>query len=114
MARYPTGKALLALRYPQPPPIFRPPAPPEHIRGTPEEATWHDLAAEHRIDDGLGLEIILTVVEAMRRARRFREIIDRDGEMIDGEDGKPHRHPLLVSEIASRAAVLHAMRTLMK
>jgi hypothetical protein len=111
--RYPTGRALMALRYPTPVRPMRVPPPPEHIE-PPEHQAWHDLVMEYRIDSGLGLELIRTVVEAKMRVRHLRAIIDREGEMVKGADGQKRRHPLLASEIAARAALLHAMRTLMK
>jgi hypothetical protein len=102
----------MALRYPTPARPLRVPPPPDHIE-PPEHQAWHDLIVEYRIDNGLGFELVKVVVEAKMRVRHLRAIIDREGEMVV-IDGKKKRHPLLVSEIAARAALLHAVRTLMR
>jgi phage terminase small subunit len=119
--RYPTGKKLFALQYPhlvdpgptRPRPDAKLPQPPPHLED-PEKETWTRLVHEHQVDDALGRVIVTMIAEAEMRVRHFREIIDREGEIIVGDDGKSRRHPLLNAENSARAALLHATRTLMK
>jgi hypothetical protein len=116
--RYPTGKALLDLRYPHlvnpgptpPRPAGKLMQPPPHLED-PEKETWTRLVHEHQVADALGLVIVTMIAEAEMRLRHLREIIDREGVMITSSS---RRHPLLNAENSARAALLHATRTLMK
>jgi phage terminase small subunit len=119
--RYPTGAKLMALRYPHlvnpgatlPRPAGKLPQSPPHLED-PEKETWTRLVHEHQVDDAVGRVIVTMIAQAEMRVRHFREIIDREGEMIVGDDGKSRRHPLLNAENSARASLLHATRTLMK
>src|SRR5689334_1858676 len=93
--RYPSGQALMDLQYPHlvnphatlPRSAGKPLQPPPHLED-PEKETWKRLVAEHEFDDALSFAIVTMIAEAEMRVRHLRTIIDRQGEIIVGDDGK--------------------------
>lgn len=82
---------------------FKPPA----NLDAPEADLWRAIQGEFSITDPAGLELLASACEQRMRQRRCREIIDRDGEMVDGK-----AHPLLGTErdrAKGWAATLHML-----
>lgn len=85
--------------------------PPDHLE-PPEVRLWSDLTAAHRFDDAASLALLRTTLEAHQRARRCREVIDRDGETVTDRFNQIKLHPLIPAERDARAAFLAGMRAL--
>lgn len=79
---------------------------PAHLN-KPEATLWRRLVDEYGIRDSGGLAILQAAMESHARARRCREAIDRDGELVDGRP-----HPLLLCERDSRKSYLSALKML--
>ena len=79
---------------------------PKHL-ASPEADLWKTLIDDYGISDSGGQAILLAELEAHSRARMCRELIDRDGLLVEG---KPH--PLLLCERDSRKLFLSALRQL--
>jgi hypothetical protein len=73
----------------------------------PEQALWDAITREFDLGDASGRALLQAALEARQRARECRELIDRDGLLLDG---KPH--PLLVAERDARKAFAAIMRQL--
>jgi phage terminase small subunit len=69
---------------------------------------WRRVLAQYDISDAGGVELLCLACQAIDRAERCREQIDRDGEMIKTRTGI-RSNPLLRDELANRA---YASRTL--
>ena len=87
------------------------PSAPEHLEQ--EEAfLFVQVVRSYDIRDVSSLRILEEACCSLARARKAREIIDRDGmTFLDGK-GKPKMHPAFVIERDSRAAALSAFRQL--
>lgn len=84
------------------------PAPPRPL-GQHGRDLWDRVQAGFCITDAGGTEMLCLACQAIDRAERCREIIDRDGEMIEGATGAMRAHPLIREELQGRA---FAMRTI--
>lgn len=85
--------------------------PPKHLEA-PERALWRSITDAYVVDDDAALEMLATALEARARARRCREAIDRDGEVVRDKWNQLRAHPLLVAERGARDSYLKAMRLL--
>ena len=95
-------------------PIIAPPAPkpaPKHLE-PPEIELWRSITGAYAVDDDAAFEMLRTALEARARARRCREAIDRDGEVVRDKWNQLKAHPLLVAERGARDSYLKAMRLL--
>jgi Phage terminase, small subunit len=72
---------------------------------------WNSIQDEYRIDDAGGRAMLLQICAAVDRAEECAEAIDRDGPMIRTKNGL-REHPLLKTEIASRAFVVRSLHRL--
>src|SRR5215207_2291032 len=83
---------------------------PPHLDAA-ERALWTKITADYVFDDA-GLAILEEGLSALRRARRCREAVDKDGEAVPDRWGQLKPHPLLMAERDSRTQFLSAMRAL--
>jgi len=90
---------------------MREPQPPKHLP-VPEKRVYRSLVAEYNIRDVGGQEVLVSGLEAKARARKCREIIDREGMTTVDRWGQPKAHPLLATERDARAAWLQAVKLL--
>lgn len=80
--------------------------PPTYLEG-PESDLFAAMVTEYGIDDAGGLALLTAACENHARARRCREIIDVDGELVGG---KPH--PLCAIERDSRKGFVATIKAL--
>jgi hypothetical protein len=80
--------------------------PPKHLAAT-ERRLFADTVREFSIDDAPGLCLLMQACEAHQLARECREIVARDGLMVDGK-----AHVLLVTLRDARKAFAVLMRQL--
>jgi phage terminase small subunit len=85
--------------------------PPSHLE-EPEQALFRQLIAEYAIDDSASISLLATAMEAHQRARRARERIAADGEVVKNRFGELRPHPCVVIERDARDAYLRALRAL--
>jgi hypothetical protein len=83
------------------------------IKGLSAEsaALFERLSAEYEISDGAGLALLRAVCESLDRVAQAREIIRRDGIIVETANG-PKQHPACAVERDSRTAVFSGMRLL--
>jgi hypothetical protein len=79
---------------------------PAHLE-KPEAAIYIRIRADFGITDAGGLSVLLAACESHGRARRCRERIDIDGELVGNR-----AHPLLATERNSRKDYVLALQTL--
>ena len=66
-----------------------------------------------RIKSAGKIELLRVALEALDRADKCREVIDREGLTVVSKRGKmPHNHPLLKEEMASRRLFFKIMKSL--
>jgi hypothetical protein len=88
------------------------PPPPDYFE-KPEKALWRKIVEAYDFgDDGAALSLLTTALEAKARARRCREIIDRDGEVTADRFGQLRQHPLLPAERGAQANFVASMKSL--
>jgi phage terminase small subunit len=85
--------------------------PPAHLE-PPEADLWSALLTDFTFADPASLALLEEALSAHQRARRCREMIDRDGETVLDKWKQVKPHPLLPAERDARAAFLAAMRML--
>jgi phage terminase small subunit len=86
-------------------------SPPPHLEA-PEALLFRQLVREFRIDDGGSVSLLTVAMEAHQRARRARERIDREGEVINDRFGCLKAHPCIAIERDARDAYMRALRLL--
>jgi hypothetical protein len=79
---------------------------PGHLE-VPERDLFETIRREFAIIDAAGLSLLLSACESSARARRCREIIDREGESVAG---KPHH--LLMAERDAKKLFISTVRAL--
>src|SRR6516162_1033036 len=72
---------------------------------------WQSIQSEYRIDDAAGIELLMQACEAADRVARLAEGIDKDGEVIETENG-PKAHPALKEQLSHRAFIVRTLRAL--
>jgi hypothetical protein len=87
------------------------PEPPSHLDSI-EREMWTSTIREYRFTGAAELDVLRTTLEAHMRARRLRQRIDEDGEMIPNRFGRLDAHPLLRHEQVARSSYLAGMRLL--
>jgi hypothetical protein len=93
------------------PPQKSPPAP-SHFE-KPEKELWRKIVEIYDFgDDAAALSLLSSALEAKARARRCREIIDRDGEVFTDRWGQLKQHPLLAGERGAQANFVASMKSL--
>ena len=70
---------------------------------------WNAVHGAYAIDDVGGLELLCLACQALDRAERCREAIDRDGEMVAAPNGGLKSNPLLRDELANRAFIARTL-----
>ena len=73
---------------------------------------FRQLISEFRIDDAGSISLLVVACEAHQRARRARERITKDGEVVKDRFGQLRAHPSVAIERDARDAYLRAMRAL--
>jgi hypothetical protein len=83
------------------------------IKGLTAEsaALFERLSAEYEISDGAGLALLRSIGESLDRVAQAREIIKRDGLIVETSSG-PKAHPACGIERDSRTAAFSALRLL--
>jgi hypothetical protein len=102
---------VIALRADRPRPARDRPRPAPKALGRPERRLWRALTAKYRFDEMALITLELALV-ALMRARRVRQRITADGEVIEGPRGEPLPNPLLACEQISMQTFQVAMRAL--
>jgi P27 family predicted phage terminase small subunit len=85
--------------------------PPKHLERQ-ERVLWNQIVGVYKFDDAASRSMLLAAMEAHQRARRCREVIDRDGETVTDRWGQLKPHPILNAERDARAAFIAAMKAL--
>lgn len=91
--------------------ILKRAAPPKHLE-RPEAALWRSIVAQFSFDDPASLELLTAAMEAKQRARRCRQIVDKDGERVVDRFGQLRVHPLIAAERDARAAFVRTVEAL--
>jgi hypothetical protein len=78
--------------------------PPPELLAEPEQKVWTAIMRNYDFNRG-GEFLLENALLSLERARKCREIIDRDGPLLTRRDGLPKRHPLLSIEAQSRKLV---------
>ncbi len=94
---------------PPTPVLERTKPPPKHLE-RPERELWRQLTIKYRLDEA-ALVILGEALTSLMRARRCREQIAREGEVVEDAFGR-RAHPLLTAEKTSRQAFMSAMKAL--
>jgi hypothetical protein len=84
---------------------------PPRTLGEPGRSLWDRVMIEYDIADAGGRELLALACQALDRAERLREQIDRDGEVIRAR-GMVKNHPALKDELANRAFVARTLQRL--
>jgi hypothetical protein len=88
------------------------PSPPDHFE-KPEKTLWRKIVEAYDFNnDAAALSLLTGALEAKARARRCREIIDRDGEVTADRFGQLRQHPLLPAERGAQNNYIAAMKAL--
>ena len=87
------------------------PPPPDHLE-PPEAALWAKVVSQFHFSDAASLSLLQAAMEGHQRARRCREIIDRDGEAVADRFGQTKAHPLLHAERDAKTAFYAGLRHL--
>jgi len=69
---------------------------------------WRRLLSEHEVSGSGVCEVLAVICQAADRWAALRAAIDRDGELGDGKE-----HPLLKTELQTRAYITRALRALL-
>jgi len=78
----------------------------------PEQKHCKRLIDEYGITDEAGLTIIKVFGEAAHRARKCREIIEKEGQTVTDRFEQQKPHPLLNGERDARAQMMAALKML--
>jgi P27 family predicted phage terminase small subunit len=73
---------------------------------------WNSVIAEYGIEDCAGVEMLLLACQALDRAERCCEQIDKHGEMIVLRNGSVRDNPLMKIELANRAFLVRTLSRL--
>jgi phage terminase small subunit len=92
-------------------PSIKPAVVPKHLEHT-EKLLWKSILETYAFDDAASLTMLRTALEAHQRARKCRERIDADGEVIVDRWGQLKPHPLLSAERDARAALISGLKAL--
>ena len=88
------------------------PEPPAHL-GEVAAALWCRVTADYQFDDPASERVLIEACSALDRAERCRRQITTDGEVVrGGRAGMLRAHPLLVSELQSRALACRLLQRL--
>lgn len=90
-------------------PASRPKAP--STLSAPARDLWRSLVAEYGIADAAGLSLLQAAMQSWDRAAQARELIARDGPLVQSGSG-PRAHPAIAMERDALRAFLTAMRQL--
>jgi hypothetical protein len=85
-------------------------APPANL-GPAGVRFWENIVAEYDLSDAGGRALLEQAAFAYDRAERLRVQIDRDGDILNGNNG-PREHPGLRAELAARALVCRTLQKL--
>jgi phage terminase small subunit len=84
--------------------------PPTHL-GETGASLWRSVMSEYRVDDVGGAEALLQVCTTADQAAEYRQIIKRDGPVVQTKNG-PREHPLVKAELACRSFVIRGLQRL--
>jgi|SRR6516165_3377773 hypothetical protein len=77
----------------------------------PGSTLWDGVQREYLISDAAGVELLMQACEAADRVARLAERIDKDGEVIETENG-PKAHPALREQLSHRSFIVRTLRAL--
>src|SRR6516162_3556923 len=86
------------------------PQPPRKL-GDHGLSLWQSVQSEYLISDAAGVELLMQACEAADRVARLAERIDKDGEVIETENG-PKAHPALREQLSHRSFIVRTLRAL--
>ncbi|MFA6312510.1 MAG: P27 family phage terminase small subunit [Sterolibacterium sp.] len=87
-----------------------PKAPPS--LSTAARAWWAKLLAEYQIEDGAGLLLLETALQAFDRMHQARALIEKHGAVTEDRFHQLRPNPATTIERDSRAAMLSALKAL--
>jgi phage terminase small subunit len=88
------------------------PAPPAHL-GDIARQLWVDVVANYSFEDPASMAVLAEACSALDRAERCRVAITADGEVLrSGRSGMLRAHPLLTTEVQSRALACRLLQRL--
>jgi hypothetical protein len=73
---------------------------------------WNDVHSEYEVTDRAGLELLTEACQALDRAERLAEAIERDGEVIQTAKGDIRVHPGIKLELGCRSFVAKTLQKL--
>ncbi len=86
------------------------PKPPKHLSSEAKK-WWEQVVADYTIDDAAAL-VLLTACEAFDRRREAREMLKKEGLVVQDRFGQPKPHPAASIERDAAATLLRAWRVL--
>src|SRR4051812_42762653 len=94
-----------------PPPQHKAPEPPDYLE-QPERNLWNAILSEFEIDTASELAILADAMTAHMRARKSRERIADEGDVLRDRFGQSYAHPMIAVERQSQKNFLVAMTKL--
>jgi phage terminase small subunit len=92
-------------------PFVRVPQPPEWVQ--PQEREFWDATVRDYVIEGPALAMLEVACSAMQRLREARDVLDREGLVVEGRyAGMTRQHPLVTVERDARVQLLRALREL--
>jgi P27 family predicted phage terminase small subunit len=91
-------------------PLVNSPTPPATLGATGREL-WQSITSEYDFSDAPGRQLLQQICEAADRLSECREVIARDGLLIETKGGAKD-HPLLRHELAARAFIARSLQRL--
>jgi hypothetical protein len=87
------------------------PQPPGHL-GDVARQLWVDIVSSYEFGDAASSAILVEACNALDRAERCRLAISSEGECYQTRSGMLRAHPLLVTEVQSRALACRLLQRL--
>ena len=73
---------------------------------------WADITSEYDVSDSAGVQLLAIACQALDRAEMLRELIDKQGVMVENKNGSVRENPLLRHELNGRAFVVRTLSRL--
>jgi phage terminase small subunit len=92
-------------------PVPAGPQPPAHLGDVAREL-WQSVIKNYEFEDPASMTVLVEACSALDRAERCRQQISEDGEVVRSRTGMLRAHPLLQSELQSRALACRLLQRL--
>jgi len=87
------------------------PPPPKHL-SVEGRRMWSKLLDEFALDDAAGLALLQAACEARDRSQQARQMIAKDGLVLEDRFGQQKAHPACAIERDARGQMIAALRAL--